>query len=118
MDKVSRFLREWGHVITLCLGHSLPSLKALPGSPREVRPLQLGLSSGLAGPHPGLAPPPGGICTPAHSLVEAVEAKACTLPGGSCGSCGQPSVPHCVTSVTQDLKPEKCPVAARIYVRF
>lgn len=57
-------------------------------------------------------------CTPAHSLVEALEAKACTLPGGSCGSCRQPSVPHGVTSVTQELKPEKCPVAAGIYVRF
>lgn len=54
----------------LCLGDSLPSLKALPGSHREVRPLQLRLSSGLAGPHPGLAPPPGGIC----------ELHPCSLP--------------------------------------
>lgn len=92
MDKVSRSLREWGHVVTLCLGHSLPSLKALPGSHREVRPLQLGLSSGLAGPHPGLAPPPGGIFElhPSHSPVEAVEAKACTLPGGSVGPVDSP----------------------------
>lgn len=36
----------------------------------------------------------------------------CTLPGGSCGSCRQPSAPHGVTSVIQDLKLEKCPVAA------
>lgn len=70
VDKVSKSLREWGHVVALCLGHSLPSLKALPGSHREVRPLQLRLRSGLAGPHPGLAPPPGGIC----------ELHPCSLP--------------------------------------
>lgn len=50
VDKVSRSLRGRERVVTLCLGHSLPSLKSLPGLPREVRPLQLWLSSDLAGP--------------------------------------------------------------------
>lgn len=40
-------------------------------------------------------------------LLKPGKQKPCTLPGGSCGSCGQPSVPQGVTSVTQDLKPGK-----------